>query len=203
MTWLLPILRHRATWGVGIALGGLLAIAAHGWLRYRDGFADGMASERTVRQHEASIAKAAADSAWSVLYAASIRSRDAQRIAEKAAARAETRSRVAEAKLADALAGYRADTSRRTPQCDELATACANAAALWGHERDTLTALVAVQDTTIQRQGEMIAAEPQRVAASVMDALAQQRSTIKKPSRLTWASVGAVLGTILTLGVMR
>jgi hypothetical protein len=110
---------------------------------------------------------------------------------------------VASAKLADAIAAARNTPVPLTPECSEMATACEVAAALWIHERDTLTALVAVQDTTILRQGEMLATEPQRLSAAVMAALAAQRSTIRQPSRLTWASVGAVLGTILTLGAMR
>ena len=203
MTWLLPLLRHRITWGVGIALGGLVAIAAHGRLKYAEGFRDGSAQAAAAAQIDAAAARAVSDSVWSVLHAATIRSRDAQRIAEKAAARAETRTRVAMARLSDALAAYRADTVVQSATCDALASSCANAAALWTHERDTLTVLIAVQDTVVIRQSEMIANEPQRLADAMRVALAEQRRTFRGPSRVTWSTLGAIAGAVLTLGVMR
>lgn len=203
MTWLLPLLRHRATWGVGIAVGVFAALIAFGRLKYTEGFRDGSAEAEAVAQRDATVAKAASDSAWSAMYQTAIRSRDAQRIAEKAAARAETRTRVAMARLSDALAAYRADTVVQSATCDALATACANAAALWTAERDTLTALIAVQDTVVIRQSDIIANEPQRLADALRVALARQRATFRGPSRVTWSSIGALAGAVLTLGVIR
>jgi hypothetical protein len=195
MTWLLPILRHRATWGVGICVGFLVAIAAHGKLKYTEGHRDGTTEAQSVAQADAMVAKAASDSAWSAMYQTAIRSRDAQRIAEKAAARARTRSAVAEARLANALLPFAADTiGPIEPACSELADACRNAAALWSHERDTLTALIAVQDRTILQQTDMIATEPARLSAALRAELARQRETFKGPSRVKWLSVGAVMG---------
>lgn len=203
MTWLLPILKHRATWGVGVAVGVLVAIAAHGALRYRDGVADGMASERAIRQHEAAMAKAMADSTWAVLYAQALDARDAQRSAEQAAARAETRTRLATARLDDALAAVQADPTPQTPQCTALATSCAHARAAWDVERDSLHRLIATKDTLQRRAAAMALAEPIRLQSALRVALEQQRAAFRAPSRLTWASVGAVLGTLVTLGVLR
>jgi hypothetical protein len=83
------------------------------------------------------------------------------------------------------------------PTCSELAESCANAAALWTHERDTLTALIAAQDRTILQQTDMIATEPARLADAMRAALARQRETFKGPSRVRWLSIGAVLGAVV------
>jgi hypothetical protein len=195
MVALLPILKHRATWGVGIALGVFVALAAHGRLKYTEGHRDGTASARAEAQRDAAAARAAFDSAWAVLYAQAAAARDAQRTAEAAAARARTRSAVAEARLANSLAVFATDTvAQIIPACSELASSCANAAALWTHERDTLSALIAAQDRTILSQTDMIATEPARLADAMRAALARQRETFKGPSRVRWLSVGAVMG---------
>ena len=204
MIALLPILKHRATWGVAVALGGLIAIAAHGRLKYAEGHRDGTVQAAALSQRDAMVAKAAADSAWSAMYQTALRSRDAQRIAEKAAARARTRSAVAETRLANALAVFAGDSGAQViPVCAELADSCASAAALWTHERDTLTALIATQDATILRHTEMRMTEPARYAAALREALARQRETFRAPSRVTWATLGAIAGAVLTLGVVR
>jgi hypothetical protein len=196
MTWLLPILRHRVTWGVGIALGVLVAIGVHGRLQYASGHRDGTVAAQALAQRDAMRAKAVADSAWSVLYASAIRARDAQRVAEKAAARSRARSAAAEARLEDALEAVRVDTLEMPSSCTALASSCANAAALWSEERDTLTALVTAQDRALMTQGDLIATEPARLAAALRDALAEQRRSFRGPSRVRWAAVGAAAGLL-------
>jgi hypothetical protein len=195
---LLPLLKHRATWGVGIAMGVLVALAAHGRLRYAEGHRDGFAKATQAAQADALTAKAVSDSAWAVLYAQAAQARDAERAALAKVARAEARSREAGARVANALVLFAADTvAQMNPTCSELADACRNAAALWGQERDTLTALVATQDTTILRQGQFMNSEPQRMQDALRVALAQQRQTFRAPSRVTWGTLGAVLGAVV------
>jgi hypothetical protein len=183
--------------GLGLCAVAVSAVLLQKWVSYREGFRDGVANERTIRQHEAAIAKAAADSAWAVLFAQATAARDAQRVAEQSVARARARSAAAEARLEDALAAVRVDTLEMPSSCTALADSCANAAALWGHERDTLSALIAAQDTIVMRQTAMIATEPQRLSDAMRAALARQRETFKGPSRLRWASIGAVLGAVV------
>jgi hypothetical protein len=193
---LLPILKHRATWGVGIAMGVLIAVAWHGKNRYAEGVRD----ERGRSQADALTAKAVSDSAWAVLYAQAAQARDAERAALAKVARAEARTRAAMGRLTNALTVFAIDTvAQMNPTCAELASSCANAASLWGHERDTLTALIAAQDTTILRQGEMLTQEPQRMQDALRVALAQQRQTFRAPSRATWAVFGAIAGAIVTV----
>jgi hypothetical protein len=203
MTWLLPLLKHRATWGVAIALGVLVAITAHGRLKYREGYGAGFVARAVDAHADALTAKAISDSAWAVLYAQAASARDAERAALAKVARAEARTRAATARLDDALAAYRVDTVSHTPACSEMADACAVAAALWAQERDTLAQLIAAQDTVVLRQSELLAEEPSRLQSAVRVALEQQRRTFRGPSRVTWASVGALLGTIVTLGLVR
>lgn len=198
MTWLLPFLRHRITWGVGIAAGVLIAIAAHGKNKYTEGHRDGVAKATQAAQSDALTAKAVSDSAWAVLYAQAAQARDAERAALAKVARAEARTRAATARLDDALTVFATDTvAQMVPACSELADACRNAAALWGHERDTLTALIAAQDSVVIRQGQIMDKEPQRMADALRVALAQQRSTFRAPSRVTWGTLGAVLGAVV------
>lgn len=201
---LVPILKHRATWGVGIAVGFLVALAAHGRVKYAEGHRDGYAKSIMHAQADALTAKAVSDSAWAVLYAQAAAARDAERAALARAARAEARTREATARLANSLAVFATDTvAQINPTCSELADACANAAALWGHERDTLTALVAAQDTTILRQGAFMNSEPQRMQDALRVALAQQRQTFRAPSRLGWFARGALAGAVAVLGLVR
>lgn len=197
MIALLPILKHRATWGVGICLGVFVAIAAHGRLKYAEGHRDGTAKATQAAQADALTAKAISDRQWAAMMKTAMAARDAQRDAERAAVRAELRTRAETQRLQAALSAYRADTVSHTPACGELADSCANAAALWGHERDTLTALIAAQDTAILRQGQFMNSEPQRMADALRVALAQQRQTFRAPSRVTWGTVGAILGAVV------
>ncbi len=177
---------------------GILAILSSayglGKLRYAEGHRDGSAEAARAAAIDAATARAAFDSSWAVLYAQAAAARDAQRTAEAAAARARTRSAVAEAKLTDALTAYHADTVVQSATCDALATACANAAALWTHERDTLTALIAAQDSVVFRQAQIMENEPARLADAMRAALARQRETFRGPSRVRWLSVGAAMG---------
>jgi hypothetical protein len=84
-----------------------------------------------------------------------------------------------------------------------MATACANAAALWSEERDTLTALVTAQDRALMTQGDLIAAEPARLSAALRDALAEQRRSFRGPSRLRWFLTGVVSTLGATVAVLR
>jgi hypothetical protein len=198
------LLSHRITWGVGICLGVCVALAAHGRLKYAEGHRAGVAKATQAAQSDALTAKAVSDSAWAVLYAQAAAARDAERAALAKVARAEARTRAAMGRLTNALTVFAIDTvAQMNPTCAELASSCANAAALWGHERDTLSALIAAQDTTILRQGATMADEPQRMADALRVALAQQRQTFRAPSRVTWGTIGAVLGAVVTLGLVR
>ena len=196
MTWLLPLLRHRVTWGVGICVGFLVAIVAFGHLRYREGYRTGVVVERTESQRQAAIAKAYTDSAWAVMYAQAVASRDSLRKAEAMAARARARSAVAVSRLADALAAVHAGTVPPSPACGELATACANAAAAWTAERDTLANLLTTHGAALAHAEAMARQEPERTRAAIKFALAQDRATYTKPSRLRWFVAGASLATL-------
>jgi hypothetical protein len=200
---ILPILKHRATWGVGIALGVLVAIAAHGRLRYAAGYDAGFVARAVDAHADALTARAIADSTWAVLYAQALDARDAQRSAEQAAARAETRTRRATARLDDALAAVQADPTPQTPQCTALATSCAQARAAWDAERDSLHRVIATTDTLQRRAAAMAMAEPIRLQSALRVALEQQRQTFRAPSRVTWGTVGALVGAVVTLGLVR
>jgi hypothetical protein len=203
MTGLLPLLTHRATQFVGMFALLFVAFSIHGANKYRKGHRDGVAKATQAAQADALTAKAVSDSAWAVLFAQAASARDAERAALAKVARAEARTRAATARVDDALAAYRVDTVSHTPACSEMADACAVATARWAQERDTLAQLIAAQDTVVLRQSELLAEEPIRLQSAVRVALAQQRSTFRGPSRVTWASVGALLGTIVTLGLVR
>ncbi len=194
MTWLFPLLRHRATWGVAVSLGVLAAVWGNGAVKYRQGHRDGRTAAMTESRNAAALAKAATDSAWLEVFNAATRDRDRARIAEKAAARATARRMVAEQSLADALASYHADTTPQTSQCDALASSCANAAAAFRAEVDSLTQLVALQDTSIRNRDAFIVAEPVRVGVAVRSGIERYRETVKAPSRITWGAIGAGLG---------
>jgi hypothetical protein len=198
------IMENNVVRGVLLCLGVVVAIAAHGRVKYADGYRTGSADAARAAAIDAATARAAFDSSWAVLYSQAAAARDAQRTAEQAAARARTRSAVAEARLTNALKVFAENPGAQiTPVCAELADSCANAAALWTHERDTLTALIATQDATILRHTEMRMTEPARYAAALREALARQRETFRAPSRVTWATLGAMVGAVLTLGVVR
>jgi hypothetical protein len=194
---LLPLLKHRATWGVGIALGVFVALASHGRLKYTEGHRDGVAKATQAAQADALTAKAVSDSAWAVLYAQAAAARDAERAALARVARAEARTRAATARVANALTVFAADTvAQMVPACAELAESCANAAALWGHERDTLSALIAAQGRALLIAGDLQATEPQRMADALRVALAEQRRTFRRPSRVRWLLSGVALGAV-------
>jgi hypothetical protein len=197
------LLENKAARGVLLSVSILIAVGAAyrlgAWTGDRSGYSRGKTEATAAAQADALTAKAVSDSAWAVLYAQAAQARDAERAALARVARAEARTRIATARLDDALSAYRVDTISHTPACSELADSCANAASLWGHERDTLTALIAAQDTTILRQSDMLTHEPQRMQDALRVALAQQRQTFRAPSRATWAFLGAIAGAIATV----
>lgn len=194
---------RRVAVALGLCAVAVAAVLIQKWVSYREGFRDGTTQAQAAASKDAAIAKAAADSAWAVLFTQAAAARDAQRVAEQSVARAQARSVAAEARLQDAITAVRVDTLEIPSSCTELASSCQNAAALWGHERDTLTALIAAQDRTLLRQGEIAAAEPARLAHAMRAALAEQRRTFRAPSRLTWSTIGALAGAVLTLGLVR
>jgi hypothetical protein len=187
---LLPILRHRATWGIAVALGVLVACAWHGHNKYEQGVRD----TRADALRDAVAARAVADSVADSLRTALTAARGRIDTVRVAVTRTEVRTRVAVTRLDDAIAT--ADTT-----CEALAQAAADAATAWRDERDTLTALVTAQDRALMIAGDLQATEPARLADALRVALAEQRRTFRPPSRLRWLSVGAIIGTAVTLGV--
>jgi hypothetical protein len=202
VTWLLPILRHRITWGVGIALGVFVALAAHGRLKYTEGHRAGTAAAQAVAARDALTARAVADSAWRELHAAGMAVRDSLRVAEAAAARARARSAAADARLADALARV-AVLPDAPAECNALATACRHAAAAWSAERDSLSAVTETQGRALTLAEAQARAEPTRTAAAVAVAVQQTRATIRRPSRLRWLVGGIAAGALTTWSVIR
>jgi hypothetical protein len=204
MLTLTALLRHRITWGVGIALGVFVALAAHGRLKYTEGHRAGTAAAQAVAARDALTARAVADSAWRALHEAGMAVRDSLRVAEAAAARARARSAAADARLANALAVFAADTSTQIPAtCSDLATACRNAAAAWSAERDSLSAVTETQGRALTLADAQARAEPTRTAAAVTVAVQKDRATYRHPSRLHWLVGGAVVGALTTWSVTR
>ncbi len=188
------ILRSRVTWGVVLAVTLFGAVRLYGSAKYRHGYRVGFTERAVDARRDAEAAQAIADSAWRVLFTQAQADAQRARDAERAAARARARTAAAESRLANALTVFAADTTTPiTPACSELATACALARDAWAAERDTLTALVAVQDTALMTLRSTIADEHTRTRAAVQVALVQQRATFRRPSRLWWFLTGAVL----------
>ena len=190
------LLKSQIFRAVVVALALITSVLGFGRWRYAVGYRTGVVVERTESQRQAAIAKAYSDSAWAEMYAQAVASRDSLRKAEAMAARARARSAVAESKLADALAAVAADTAPPSPACGELATACANAAAAWTAERDTLTNLLTTHGAALAHAEALARQEPERTRAAIRLALAQDRATQRRPSRLRWFVAGASLATL-------
>jgi hypothetical protein len=213
---LLKLARHRAAWGVRIALGVFAALGATSALRYRAGdragYARGVSAERSAHARTDSIAKAASDSAWRVLHAQSIALRDSLQLAQVARARHAQRTAHAEGRLAEALAQWMAinatpDTgSGASPKatgcdavvrtCDEFRAQVALDRTSAAEEKRLLEASVASRDTTI-------AGEPVRTAAAVRSGITTWRIGHREPSRGKWFAIGAGLSALLTYAVTR
>jgi hypothetical protein len=186
------LLRHRITWGVAIAVGVLVAIAAHGALKYRDGFAAGVAAADAKHAQAALIAADVATRNDTAHAAETAALRDSLRTVTAAAARARTRSAVATARVETAIETVRADTAI-TRACDELATACELAALAWNAERDSLAHAIDTQQAALTLAEAHARAEAGRTQTAVVRGIVLDRATRRPPSRLRWLLTGAAI----------
>jgi hypothetical protein len=202
---LMRILKHRATWGVGIACGVLLAVWGNGALKYRLGHADGVKEEAVRSAQQAAVARTIADSTWSVLYAQARAMRDSLRAAEDAERRQAERRARAEARLEDALTRYAdaraADTSRSPLQtaCDVVVETCRVLRETAAVERDSLRRVITTQRTMLVRQDSLAATEPDRARTMIARGIADWRATHRSPSRVPAFLGGIVAGAVTIL----
>ena len=208
------ILSSRATWGVGLCLGILVALGAHGALKYRAGYRDGVAHESALRDSTERLSQLAAD--------AERAAGEAREAALRAQAREDDRKLAALA-VESAVMGDRLQAAQRryaqvmataaasgdtveTPReraCTELASACLVARATLATENTQLKASLVRRDSILGAKDSLSRLEPYRTAVAVERALTTQRATFRAPSRTTWAAVGAVVGSLTTWLVSR
>lgn len=202
MTWLWPVLRHRATW-IAVA-GAVLTLALGAAVQgvYRSGHAAGVAQRGAQAAADALTAAKVADSTRVALSAAVDAATAKQRAAEQAAIRATERGRASQRRVREALVAVVVDSTTPEPVAT-LVTETQDALAAWDVERAASAQHSAAQDSTIASLRGTIADEHTRTRAAVQTALVAQRAEFRGPSRITWASVGALAATILTFGVMR
>jgi len=209
---LVKLAKSRAAWGVTVSLGLLLAVVAHGKLKFASGRAVGIASERAAWSSEVALARAsatssqvAADAATSALRDTVATLRDSTAVLSEAAALARGDYRAA-------LAAYRRTTAARADSgivtaeqqsCDELARTCAASVAASVLERAALTRTLATATRLVAVQDSVIGGEPRRTTLSNQEAMAAQRAAFKAPSRAKWAGLGAALGGVIAWGVLR
>jgi hypothetical protein len=202
MTWLLPLLRNQ--W----VRGGILFVLATGFwianvrLAHQRGYRAGAAERGAQAAVDAFAAGKAADGTRAALSAAVDAATAKQRAAEQAAIRATERGRASQRRVREALVAVTVDSTTPEP-VTTLVTETQDALAAWDVERAGLEMQSAVKDTVIVTLQQIIAGEPVRTDAAVQAALVEQRATFRGPSRVTWASVGALAATIITFGVMR
>jgi hypothetical protein len=214
MTWILPLLKHRATWGVAVCLGLFASLAVHGRLKYTEGVRDGTASERAAWSSEVALARnsaiasqVAADAATSALRD-SVRLRDA-RIVQLTEAAAMARGNYRAALRAyEAAKKYASDSghvsdSPVTRACEEVASTCATALAAEGTVKDSLQVQLLTASRLVAVQDSVIRTEPARTTLTVREMLAQQRAAFRGPSRTKWGVTGAVLGAVGAWLVLR
>lgn len=207
----LKLLRHKATWGVGVAIGVLFAVWGNGALKYREGNAAGVAQEKAAWQSEVALARASALSSQVAADAAMSALRDSLREANRRIAQLSEARALAEGKYAQALRFYRqeralsADTTITLVRtaCDELADSCELAMQAAAVERMALTDKLRLAEALSTTQDSTIRTEPVRVTSAIRDALATQRATQRQPSRTKWALVGAGVGALSTWLVLR
>jgi hypothetical protein len=189
VNWLLPILRHRITWGAGIALGVLIACAWHGHNKYAEGHRDATADA----ERDAIAARAVSDSVTQAQRVAIDSATAKAQRAEVAAARATARAHVAQHRVRGALASVVVDSTTPDP-VRALVTETSAALDLWDAERAGFEAQLAAKDAIIATQQQHMAGEPQRMTDAIRVALAEQRRTFRGPSRVRWLITGVVLG---------
>lgn len=197
------LLRSRVTWGVGVAVGMLLAIAAHGTLRFREGKAAGMQLEALRRDSLEATATAAHDSVVAMLARESRAKSDSIHQAQVAAARAGERLAAAQLRYRQTLSqldsALAADTtpSPIRDACTEFRSACELAQERANAVIDSLTQVATLTASALATEQAKSAGEPERTATAVRRAVRDDRATRSVPSRTKWALIGA--GTLEAL----
>jgi hypothetical protein len=205
--WKLPAIK-----GLVLSVGVLIAIATHGHLKYRDGFAAGVTKERTVAaadlavaQQSAIASQVAAESATAALRdtIGTLRGRVAVLSEEAALARGNYRAALRAYEQSKLYAGDSGHVSPVTEACDELARACAVAIAAAQAERDTLSLSLAAAERLVAVRDSSARLEGARTSLALRESLAAQRAAFKGPSRVVWGVSGTILGAAVAWLVRR
>lgn len=201
--WKQPAIR-----GLALVAGMLVAISAHGHLRFRDGVAAGIRAEKHVRDSVQRIADAAEDRARaetdSIIRALRVslvqRDRDLQ-IAKQAAALASGRYAAAQeaydALKAAKLASGDTTTTPMERACEAVAATCAATVRAKEAEVAAVEAKLATAEALSAAKDTVIATEPQRVSRSVRVAVDQVKAAQPKPNRIGWFAAGTIVGVLL------
>jgi hypothetical protein len=199
--WKLPAIK-----GLVLSVGFLIAIATHGHLKYRDGFASGVANERAIAaadlaaaQKSAIASQIAADAATTALRdtIGTLRGRVAVLSEEAALAKGNYRAALRAYEQAKLYAGDSGHVSPVAEACDELARACAVAIAAAQAERDTLSLSLAAAERLVAVRDSSARLEGVRTSLALRESLAAQRAAFPKPNRIGWFALGGVVGAVL------
>lgn len=212
MTLAVKLLKHRATWGVMVSVGILLAVWGNGALRYSAGRRSGMAEERAAWSSEVALARTSAIASQVAADAATSALRDSIRVRDSRIAKLTEAAAMAKGNYRAALVAYERQKAALfndsippliVTACDELASSCATALAAEATVKDSLTAQLNAAIRLAGVQDSVIRTEPARTTLTVREMLAQQRAAFRGPSRVTWGAAGALIGVAATWIALR